>query len=662
MGKNKIQRAYEILDTYDVESGYNPYVKMIKRQYDKGGKVLNDFEVDYITKNFDYVPKDLNRTVGITNELGERLVEKYNLDFVPSKIRIERVIGEIGDSLHCYIKYRQSVPSFLAFISRKGILDTIDKVEWKDFSVDLSSFDEKLSRLPVPRKLKQHQREGARFLLATKRAILADGMGTGKTTTSLVAAISACPNDYDKILVITTASLKTTWRKEAEMYLDKRDVSVINGSEWEDCEKVTIINYDIAQRFYTVPEEPVYEDVEIKDSYGNVVDVIKKPVMVRNKSNGQMVQKMKKSRNKELISKNLRNSPLFLNDFKCVIIDEAHKLSNPKSIRYKTISDFIKKSKPEYLFLLTGTPLTNRPIQFYNVLSLINAEVCRDYNYYTTRFCGAREMHKKDGTTVRIMGEPQHLDELREKVKDVYIRRLASEIGDMVDKNIETIYYDLTETERAEYDKLWEMYLEGSNGEDVAIGDEYDSYFSDEEKENEKEKYRQLIECGLVRQFLARCMISRTVEYVDSLIEDGEKVIIMTCYTSELEALKKHYGDKCVTYKGGMTTQQKDKAQDEFLNNPKKMVFIGNIVASSVGLSLQSARYVVFNSFSWVDADNRQAEDRAYRLTQSRDVSVVYEVFNDSVALDMLEKVLLKGRISDEIIKSENEKGNDRGN
>jgi SNF2 family DNA or RNA helicase len=86
------------------------------------------------------------------------------------------------------------------------------------------------------------------------------------------------------------------------------------------------------------------------------------------------------------------------------------------------------------------------------------------------------------------------------------------------------------------------------------------------------------------------------------------------------------------------------------------MVFVGNITASSVGLNLQSARYVVFSSFSWVQAENLQSEDRVFRLTQDRDCRIVYEVFNDSVALDMLEKVLLKGRISDEIIKSENEK------
>lgn len=659
MVKNKVKRAYEILDTYDVKNAPNPYVKMMKHQYDRGGKVLNEFEVDYIINNHDYEPKDMNRVVKITKELGEKLFEKHNLEFVPEKIRIGRVIGEMGDSLHCYIQYRQSAPPFLAFVSRRGILDSVEKVDWKNYKVDFEPFDEKLSKLNPPRKLKQHQKEAVKFLCANKKAILADGMGLGKTTSSLVASLVACPNDEDKILVITTASLKTNWKREALMYLPEEQVSVINGSDWEGCKKVTIINYNIAQRFYTVAEEPVYEEVEVKDNLGNIIDKLKKPVMAKNKSTGRMEPKMKKSRNKEEIAEALKNSPLFLNEFKCVIIDEAHKLSNNKSIRYKTISDFLKKSKPDYIYLLTGTPLTNRPDSFYHVLNLINAEVCRDYNYFMTRFCSMREMHKRDGSIIKIMGEPAHLDELREKVKDVYIRRLASEIGDMVDKTVETVYYDLTPDERTEYNKLWDMYLRGLEGEDVSVGDEYDDYFIEDDnqtKADEKEKYRQLIECGLVRQFLARCMVPRTIEFVDSLIEDGEKVLIMTCYTKELEAFKKYYGDKCVTYKGGMTTKQKDAAQEAFLNDPKKMVFVGNIAAASVGLNLQSARYVVFNSFSWVMAENLQSADRVYRLTQTRSVSILYEVFNDSISLDMLEKVLLKGQISDEIIKSENEK------
>lgn len=644
-----IKRAYEILDTYN---GLNPYVSNIKRKYIHGNKVLNDFEVEYIINNYDFTPTEPNRTVNITNELGERLFEKYNLDFVPKKIRIEKIIGEMGDSMHAYIRYRQSVPSFLAFVSRKGILDSIEKVDWKNFEVDFTPYDEKTLKLPNPRRLKEHQKDGVRFLLANKKCILADSMGTGKTTTSLVAGLCT---GAEKILVITTASLKTTWKREASLYLDESEINVVSGSKWDDCGRLTITNYDIVSNFYKVAEEPVFEKVPVFDAEGNIAEYVKKPVMVKN-SAGKMVQKMKKSRNKDDIKEALAKSPLFLNKFDCVIIDEAQKLSNNKSIRYRTISDFLRKSKPEFIFLLTGTPLTNRPMNLYHILSLINAEVTKDYTYYTTRFCGARDLNKKDGTTVRVFGEPQNLEELREKIKDVYIRRVASDVGDMVEKRVETLYYDLTDEQTSKYEKLWDDYVRAQSGEKIEIGSEYDDMWDEYEAITEIEKYRQLVEGGLVRQYLANEMVEHTKELVDSFLEDGEKVVIITTFKKEMDALKKYYGNKCVTHRGGMTPKQKDKVQDEFINNPKIKVFIGNVVSASVGLNLQAAHLLVFNSFSWNNTDNRQAEDRIYRLTQDKDVVCYYQLFNDSISRDMFEKVLYKDTLANALIKSEKEK------
>ena len=123
-----------------------------------------------------------------------------------------------------------------------------------------------------------------------------------------------------------------------------------------------------------------------------------------------------------------------------------------------------------------------------------------------------------------------------------------------------------------------------------------------------------------------------------------------------MEILANYYGKRCVTYNGKMSTKQKDKAQDEFMNNKKVQVFIGQIVASGVGLSLPVSRKLIFNSFSWSEASNRQAEDRVYRLTQTEDVEIIYQLFNDTWAQQMFDKVLYKGYIMDTLVKSEIQK------
>ena len=456
-------------------------------------------------------------------------------------------------------------------------------------------------------------------------------MGMGKTRQAVIAAMET---GAKKILIICPASLKSTWKREILVYNDESEVSVINGSEWNTNSRFTIVNYDILDNFYKIPTDIVYEDVLNEKG-----EKVKQPVMVK-ASNGTLVPKTRKSTKKEKIKECLQQSPLFLENFGCIIIDEAHKLSNNTSIRYKVITDFLKRSKIPYVFLLTGTPLTNRPMNLYHILKLIDAEVTRDYQYYVEHYCDGRTMRLKSGKEITLSGGATNLDELKEKIKHIYIRRLLSEMSDMVEKSIETRYYDLSDAQMKRYEELWEEYVSAQQ----------------EQGNDDSEDYRQLVEGILVRQYLAKEMIANTTQLVDEKIEDGEKVIIICTFTEEINELKKYYGNKCVVYDGKMTLKQKDKAESEFMNNPKIKVFIGQIIACSVGLTLTAAHTLVFNSYSWIAADNKQAEDRIYRLNQTEDVTCIYQLFNDSISQNMFDKVMRKEIIMNETIKSENEK------
>lgn len=666
MAKNKVKRAYEILDSYDVKNAPNPYVKMIKRQYDRGGKVLSEFEVDYIINNHDYEPKDMNRVVKITKELGEKLFEKHNLEFVPEKIRIGRVIGEMGDSLHCYIQYRQSAPPFLAFVSRRGILDSVEKVDWKNYEVDFEPFDEKLSKLNPPRKLKQHQKEAVKWFMSipNHRAIIADDMGVGKTIEGLVSALVATPSDEDKIIVICPASVKLTWKKEAMTFIDESKIQVIEGQSdvFEQDKKLYIINFDIVSSYYELALEPVYEEVEIRDAEGVVIDKISRPVMVKNPSTKQMVQKTKKSRDRHAIAEALKKSPLFTTNFKFVVIDEAHLLSNKTSNRTKTISDWLKKAKPEFLLLLTGTPISNDIKGFYTLLGIISHPVAeyKNYKWFMENFCGAHEIHRKDGRTVMVFDEKsvtkQKLQELRERVKDCYLRRVTSDVGDMVKKYVETIYFELTPEERKRYDMLWEDYMAAQEGENVDLNGKYDDMWDDYDETTDKAKYKALIEGSLMRQFLGRAMIPHTEQMVDKLLAKGEKVVIITCFKKEQEMLSEYYKGRCVLHNGSMNVKEKEKSNDRFNTDNSIDVFIGNNVSICVGVSLPVSRYLFFNSFAWNSSANNQCTSRIHRLSSTRDVTCNYLVFKNTFSTEMLEKVLLKQETSDTLIITEKEK------
>ncbi len=627
MKTNAVNKAYEIIKGYN---GYSNYMKYLQYKVNNCHYILNDFDIEYIINNKDFVPYELNKTVKISVDFGRKLNEKFLIGFIPEKIRISSVIGEMGNSFHCYIQYRQSVPPVLTYVNKNNILTPLETVDYNTVEVDFDKYDKSSKD---GRKLKILQKEGIKFLLANRKCILADSMGCGKTIQSIIAAMAS---NSKKILIITTASLKTNWKRELTIYNDEKDIQILQGSKDEICDKKYVIaNYDILINYYEVPTETVYETEYVYNENGKR-EVIRKPVMVKSKD-GQLIEKQKKSTRKDVIEECLKNSPLFLNKFDCVIIDEAQKLSNNSSNRYKVIDDFLKRAKPNYVFLLTGTPLTNKPINLYYILKLIDAPITRDYRYFIKRYCDAKTFRLKTGKEVTTINGASNLEELREKIKHLYIRRLLTEMTDMVDKNIITKTYDLTESQRVEYERLWQEYLDAQ----IEQGNE------------DSEQYRQLVEGILVRQYLAKQMVDNTIKLVDNMLEEGGKVIIVCTFAEEIAMFKNYYKKKCVVYDGKMTAKAKDKAEQAFNNDKNVRVFIGQILAAGVGLNLVVANKMVFNSYSWVAADNAQIEDRIYRLTQKNDVTCVYQLFNDSMSKHMYDTVVGKKNMMDTIIKSE---------
>ena len=657
--------ALDILKEYN---GQNPYILMVKRDVYSKREEITDFAIEYIINNHNYEAKYIDKVIKIADWYQEKKKEDWNLDFYPEKLVVKWLLGETTTTYHCYVKYRKSVDPVQVFIPKKAVLTNFLVEDYHNVKVDFDRYDMLSMSKDPNHKIKEHQKTAVQFLLSRKKCILADDMGYGKTKSLIISALEG---NFDSIIIICPASIKTTWKRELLWYVPERDITIVEGIQGKTkSELEQYLGYPVGKSGKKVSEL----QAEAKER-GKWVD--NRFVIVNFDILDEFYQ-IPQTRSKENIQKALENSPMLqyiLNKKSLIIIDEAHVLSNMTSIRYKIIRDLIKRGNPDSIYAATGTPITNNPQNFFCVLQFLDDPVTSDYNYYMERYCGAFKvpmkgekekwtnifLSKKGGKTfeqlsydekhelkvfirenarmVNVPSEASNLDELKERVSHIYLRRIKEDLKDMVNKTIHELYYDLDERQLADYNKLWEEY------ETAQI-----------EADSTKELNKELIEGAIYRRYLSNEMIPNTTKLADEIISRSEKVIIGCCYDEELYHLQEYYGDKCVVYNGKMTAKEKDAAQHAFMTNPEKMVFIGNLKSAGVGLTLTVAKYLIFNDFDYVKGNNDQFMDRIHRINQTEDVNIYFQIFRNTQYQKMWDIVLKKGYVIDQIIKKESEK------
>jgi|TARA_R110000822_G_scaffold189039_2_gene328075 SWI/SNF-related matrix-associated actin-dependent regulator 1 of chromatin subfamily A len=417
-----------------------------------------------------------------------------------------------------------------------------------------------------------HQKIAIEKLLGNDKYILADDMGVGKTTSATIAALES---NAKKILIICPATLKLNWKREVENYSGDK-ISIVEGKKW-DSGKFVIINYDILKNFHSLDK---------KDNITTIID----------------------------------------ESFDLVIIDEAHYISNSKAQRTKLANDIVKKIGK--VWLLTGTPMTSRPMNYYNILKLVESRVAKNWISYVKRYCEGYQINK-GGRKIWLTNGASNLDELRDRTKQKVLRRLKEEILDLPDKIITPIFLEL---HSKEYKKEVGEYLDWAN------------------ENKSKSLTIQLSKLMKVRQLIAKEKLNSTFELIDQCLEQDKKVIVFTNFTEPLMEIWSKYKKVAVPLYGKMNQEQRQVSVDSFQNDPKIKIFVSNIKAGGVGITLTKAEVVIFNDLSFVPADMSQAEDRAFRIGQKKNVSCLYPIFDNTVEKIIYNMVQRKKRIIDAVL------------
>ena len=426
--------------------------------------------------------------------------------------------------------------------------------------------------------LRPYQKIGIEFFLNNKgRGILADGMGAGKTIQSLGYIVNA---GHRRTLVISPASVKFSWKDEVKKWTSLK-VCVVDSqtiySEIPFETQVIIINYDILKKF---------------------------------------------------------KNELLMTKFDCLVGDEAHLLKNPTAQRSKIVK-LLTKNIPSVIFL-SGTPLLSRPVELFNILTMIDPKTWKDYYAYCGRYCDGKQGYfgyEAKGAT--------NLGELQEKISKYFLRRTKDQIlKELPPKNHIDYPVELDRPTRASYFKA---------------SNDFINYLKQDKNKTDREAERamraeKLVKINLLREINTMGKLTAARDLIDSIIESGEKVLVFSSFNAPLLELHEDYLDSAIIL-GETPVEERGDIVKKFQTNPDCKVFLGGYKSAGVGITLTAASNVILLDFPWNPSDREQAIDRAHRIGSTATSLNIYE-FHTEGTIDQFMKRLLKNKqkIFDQVI------------
>jgi SWI/SNF-related matrix-associated actin-dependent regulator 1 of chromatin subfamily A len=558
--------------------GSNEYLLSLKERLEKEGSfIISPSLAEYIEKNFDKNPVEVNKVVSITEFFGEQLKEKFDLNHIPEKILVEVVLGDTDKSYHVKGKvFKNQKYSPLFYVPKTQVFENLYEKNIV-VEVDFDKYQEKDSR---GWRAFKHQEEGIKFLLSKNKCILGDDMGLGKTYQSIVSALEI---NAQKVLVVCPANAKINWFREISNFVPEEDISILKSGHWNP-KRFTIINYDILKNFHTLVDgRKKYEEWEV---------------------------------NRHLVNEG----------FDLIIMDEAHMVKNPKANRTKIMNQITEKTEKRWL--LTGTPIANRPMDYFNLLSLCDSPVTSSWKYYAFRYCDGKKFRKKTKSgavrDIWVTDGASNLEELHERTKSLILRRKKEDHLDLPPKIVAPYYVEIEDMNQ--YNSVFDEYLEWAKSEGKKLG-----------------TGRHMVELVVLRKYLALEKTKQTIELAEQAIENGQKVIIFTNFTHSFDALMNHFGRLAVGHNGKMNSTKKQLSIDRFQEDDTARVFVGNLISAGTAITLTKAETVIMNDLDFVPTNHAQAEDRAFRIGQTKTVNVYYPIAEGTID-EMMFKILEKKR------------------
>lgn len=454
------------------------------------------------------------------------------------------------------------------------------------------------------------QQAGVEYITQRDGCLLADEMGLGKT----IQAILTINARTCEVLVLCPKIAKPTWLNELRKWLIGEYIIYVyeptkvrylthTNTNHNKMTKVHVINYDLLRKFG-----------------GNIMKV----------------------------------------PFNFFIADESHALKNPTAKRTKLAMELADKSK--YKLFITGTPIYNKPKDLYTTLHCLDPKLFPNFRWYTRHYCAGRLVQYGDKSYYKDDGS-SNVDELNHLLRSAFmIRRLKkdvlkdlpSKIKDMVVVDSSTLS-DAVEREKEVIKKLKDV-KEKMKGMELADQSPLTEAAFKQSVKSLRESHTITIgELAKVRHELADLKVPYVIDFVKNILENSEskeKVVVFSYHRSVAKSLYEGFSEyNPVVITGETKGDDREKYIKDFQEKEDVRIFIGNMAATGVAITLTQAHFCVFAELDWTPAVVQQSEDRLHRIGQENTVWVYYVVANDSIDSKIAKMIVEKQEAADEILK-----------
>ena len=461
---------------------------------------------------------------------------------------------------------------------------------------DIDDLDERRSkkvvkeikdRLQMPYDLYPYQEIAVAFLeerdKVSKGALVGDQPGLGKTIEAL-SWLSLSPKR--PVLVITQASIKRNWYREIEKWLPGSIIQILNqGKDTIDPDAdFVIINYDLIWR---------------------------------------------KGIEEQLLKRK----------FPVVIYDEVTAIKEPSAKRTKTAKKIGRRA--EFNIGLSGTPILNRPIEFYNILNLIDPKQFTSHFKFGMRYCNGH--HNGFGY---VFKGSSHINELREQIKPLMIRRLKEDVlTELPAKSRRTIYIDMP-------GKYYQDYIAAENNLVETLQALPSGKVS---QEYEDSRMWLLSKLNYLRHIVGLAKAEEAEEIIKNFVDAGEKLVVFAHHHDVMDLMDEYLTKDKVNHvkvDGRTELNNRQTAIDTFQDDPECMVFLAS-TAMGMGVTLTAASNALFVERQWTPGIEEQMEDRLHRIGQTNGVLVHYMQVEHSLDEKMDRLVENKRAVLNEVLDGE---------